>query len=284
MEPLEKLEAVVPLSRDEARFVRLYAQQRDLADRLASLKGLDKKDDPDLKTRMRDLEDEQRQIRTELAVLLDDIEEHAARLPEEEEFEEMRKTANEFAAAVRASGAADAMVEAETGLGEFSGTRGQEGAERAAEILKQFLSQGGGMGQEGAGKAMRSFRPSLGDALGQSLDQLMRNSGMGKQPGNAQGSGGGYSASRNTMDNVGLYGNNPTFNESRSGGGPSKRPMRGGAGRAPSERQSAASGDAPNEAPGRMSAAGGSDAAIPLRYRRQVGRYFQRVADELGDK
>src|SRR5262249_14970087 len=154
----------------------------------------------------------------------------AARLPEEEEFEAMRKTANEFAAGVRASGAPEAMVEAEDALAEFSGTRAHEGAERAAGILKQFLSQGGGMGQEGAGQALRTFRPGLGDALGQSLQQLMRNAGHGQMPGSAQGSGGGYSASRNTMDNVGLYGSNPTMNDTPSGGGPSKKPRQGGAG------------------------------------------------------
>jgi hypothetical protein len=279
MDPLEKLAAVVPLARDEARFARLYLQQRDLADRMAALKGLDKKDDPDLKTRMRDLEDEQRQIRNELSVLLDDIEEHAARLPEDEEFEAMRKSASEFAAALRASGATEAMVEAEDGLAEFAGTRAHEGADRAAGILKQFLTEGGGAG-EGGGR--RSFCPSLGGALGQSLQQLMRNAGMG-QSGNGAG-GGGYSISMNTMNNVGMYGSNPNFNDSSSGGGPSKRPMRGGAGRAPSERRSEGAADAPGQATGHMRAAGGADAAIPLRYRRQVGRYFQRVADELGEK
>jgi len=285
LDPLEKLEAVIPLARDEAKFVQMYLRQRDLADRLASLKGQDKKDDPALKARMRDLEDEQQQIRNELSGLLDDIEEHAARLPEEEEFEEMRQSATQFAIAVRESGALEAMVEAEDGLAEFSGTRGHEGAERAAEILKEFLSKGGGMGQEGAGKALRRFSPGLGDAMGQSLQQLMKGSGRGQQPGNAQGSGGGYSASRNTMNNVGMYGNNPSFNESApTGNGLSKKKMQSGSGRGPSDRRPDTPGQAPQEAPGRMSATGGADAAIPLRYRRQVGRYFQRVADELGDK
>ena len=90
MEPLEKLAAVVPLARDEARFAQLYLRQRDLADRLVSLKGVDRKDDPAFKARVRDFEDEQRKIRSDLAQLLDDIEEHAARLPEEDEFEALR--------------------------------------------------------------------------------------------------------------------------------------------------------------------------------------------------
>ncbi len=60
MQPLEKLAAVLPLMRDEQKFVQIYLRQRELSDRLASLKGMDKKDDPALKARMRDLEDEQR--------------------------------------------------------------------------------------------------------------------------------------------------------------------------------------------------------------------------------
>jgi hypothetical protein len=281
MEPLEKLAAVVPLARDEARFARLYLQQRDLADRLASLKGVDRKDDPAFKTRVRDLEDEQRKIRTELAQLLEDIEEHAGRLPEDEEFDEMRTSALEFVEAVRGSGAQEAMVEAEDGLAEFSGTRGHAGALSAADILEQFLSKGGGMGQAGAGRALRRFRPGLGNSLGQSLSQLMQSSGFG----GGQGGGGGYSAAMNTMDNVGLYGSNSSYDESSStGSGLSKREARGGRGRGAPGRRISDSGEGASKAPGQLSAAGGADAAIPLRYRRQVGRYFQRVADELGDK
>ena len=280
MEPLEKLAAVVPLARDEARFAPLYLRQRDLADRLVSLKGVDRKDDPAFKARVRDFEDEQRKIRSDLAQLLDDIEEHAGRLPEEEEFEALRQSALEFAEAVRGSGATEAMVEAEDGLAEFSGTRGHAGAQSAADILEQFVNKGGGMGQE-AGRALRLFRPSLGDALGQSLAQLLQNSGFG----GGQGSGGGYSAAMNTMDNVGLYGSNPNFQESSStGSGLSKREARAGRGRGSPGRRISDSGEGASEAPGKLSASGGADAAIPLRYRRQVGRYFQRVADELGDK
>ncbi len=89
----------------------------------------------------------------------------------------------------------------------------------------------------------------------------------------------------NTMDNVGLYGSNPNFEESQStGSGLSKREVRAGRGRGGPGRRISDSGEGASEAPGKLSATGGADAAIPLRYRRQVGRYFQRVADELGDK
>jgi hypothetical protein len=282
MLPLEKMAAVFPLVRDESRFVQLYRRQRDLADRLAALKDRDKVDDPALKTRMRDLEDEQRQIRSDLEALLSDIEEHAQKLPEDEEFDEFRDSALEFVEALRASGAAEAMTEAENGLAEFSGSRGHTGALEAADILEEFLSKAEGMGQQGAGNALGRFSPSLGGAMGQTLEQLMRGSGL-PRPGDGFGSGGGYSASRSASDDVGLYGNEP--HQSPAGGeGMTDRRLSQGAGRGGRGGPGAGSGAAPSEAPGRLRATGGADAAIPLRYRRQVGRYFQRVADELGEK
>ena len=48
-EPLEYFEAVFPLMADQQRFVMLVLWQQDLAERLASLKGRDGKDNPALK-------------------------------------------------------------------------------------------------------------------------------------------------------------------------------------------------------------------------------------------
>ena len=99
----------------------MVARQRSLASRLESLKDKDAGDDPRLKARMRDLEDEQRELREELAELLDDIDDHITRLPDDPKFDDLATTAREFVDAVRASGADTAMTEGETGLAEFSG-------------------------------------------------------------------------------------------------------------------------------------------------------------------
>ena len=74
--PLEQLAAVFPLIADQSRFVMLALHQQDLAQRLSALKGRDGEDSPALKTRMRDLEEEQRKLREELDTLLGDIEDH----------------------------------------------------------------------------------------------------------------------------------------------------------------------------------------------------------------
>ena len=93
---------------------------------------------PAKKARMRDLEAEQKQIRTELARLLDDIEDHARRLPDEAQLRELRETAQSFATAVRASGATEAMTDAEAALAAFAGTRAvrvkQEGRRYPREV------------------------------------------------------------------------------------------------------------------------------------------------------
>src|SRR4029078_3010343 len=68
-EPLEHLAKVYPLLEDSQKFVELYLRQKDLAERLASLKGKEKPDDPAVKARMRDLQAEQLELRHSLAKL-----------------------------------------------------------------------------------------------------------------------------------------------------------------------------------------------------------------------
>ncbi len=277
--PLEHLEAIFPLIEDQSRFVELYKQQRELSQRLASLAGHDGEDDPRLKTRMRDLEAEQQRLRISLDQLLGDIENHAMRLPEDEQLDDLRASALQFADAVRASGAIEAMSEAEAGLAEFSGTRGHEAATRAADILEQFINQSSGV--SGKGRACLAFQPQLGSSLGNTVDQLLAELGLSPGDGPAGGSGGGSSARRSTLSNVGLYGRVPGRGDvahSGSGRGPAGVGQRGGG--------AANSGDAPNlvDVPQNSRASGSSGASIPAAYRRRVGAYFQRLAEENGSR
>ncbi len=287
MGPLEHLAAVFPLIADQSRFVMLVLRQMDLAERLAALKGHDGEDNPALKTRMRDLEQEQRQIRDELSTLLDDIEDHVTQLPEDPKFDRLRKTAAKFAKDVRASGALEAMAEAENALAEFSGTRGHQKAQEAAEILKKFLEMcegGGGMG--GCGIECLIFQPTLSKCLGNTVAQLLAEMGL---PGLGAGTGGfgsgvgGFSAHRGGF---GLYGGLPGMGEAfggEYGNAPGPQVPPGGDFAAPSR------GNNPDGIPWDETTAAGSSAAVgegavPVRYRRRVGQYFQRLAEELGDR
>src|SRR6185436_6758847 len=98
--------------------------------------------------RMRELEQEQRGLRDDLTNLLEDIKNHANRLPDTPELAQLKATALKFADAVHNSGAAEAMLGAEAGLIDFSGTTAYERALEAAEILEKFISQCQGMGGE----------------------------------------------------------------------------------------------------------------------------------------
>jgi hypothetical protein len=288
--PIEHLARIYPLFEDQARFVQLYLRQRDLAERLASLKGHDGEESPALKARMRDLEAEQRQLRTELTHLLDDIEDHARLLPDDPRLALLRQTAESFAAAVRGSGATEAMNDVEAALATFTGTRSFESAQRAADILEKYLAQCAGDGKfckecEGC----LSFQPVLASKLGNSIEQMLADAGL-PRPGWATkpgfgvgtGTGNGYSARQSNLDNIGLYGNLPTLAASaRQGSGrltDGAGPSRTGGSTTPRH------GPETTSAPGALQAAGQAQIPIPAPYRRRVADYFQRLADEIGDR
>ncbi len=276
---LELLAAVLPLKKDENRFLQIVMRQRDLAQRLASLKDREREDDPAVKARMRELEEEQREIQVSLDQLLSDIEEHAQSLPEREEFEELRDTAMKFADEVRRSRADAAMTEAQAGLAGYSGSIGYAKATEAAEILESFLPKCNGMGQC-ASQAIR-FQPGLGDCMNQTLEQLLRDMGFGQgsSAGNGMGGAGyGVSAQRGGP-NVGLYGMLPgmsTLHDAQGGGqGGNNLLGKGGTGQdADSEL------DGGYEATAEGTVGGSTEGVVPLRYRQAVGRYFQRILEE----
>jgi len=279
MQPMEQLAKAFPLVADASRFIILALQQQDLAERLSSLKGKDNQDDPVLKARMRDLEEEQRKLREDLVALLGDIENHTEQLPDEPQFDKLRQTAAKFVKDVRASGASEAMSQAESALAEFSGTRGHQKAQEAADILTKFISTCEGMGGQCQGCLV--FNPSLSKCLGNTIGQLLMGMGLGNGAGGGFGAGqSGYSVRRG--GNVGLYGSMPGMGESpetregksgREGSGPTT--AQGGTNPDETRRDDAAAG--PEEA-------GAGEAAVPVQYRRRVGQYFQRIAEETAGK
>lgn len=283
MQPLERLAQAYPLLEDEARFVELYQRQRELEERLASLKGQDAEKDPKLKSRMRDLEEEQRENREALSELLHDIEDHAARLPDTPDLAALKESAVEFASAVRSSGAVEAMANAEFSLAEFAGGPGHAAAKEAADILEKFLGRCAGMGEEG-GQCLKRFSPSLGQCMSNTANQLLAEAGFGSKQGYGmgEGAGGGYSSRRSTLQNVGMYGQLPALGQtSRSGFGASRM---GAAGRGDSLRNPDSGSPTSVQSAGELQASGAGASAVPLKYRRRVSQYFQRIVDETGGK
>ena len=285
---LELLSKVFPLMENEARFGDLAGRQRDLAERLRSLRDQENPDQPAARARMRELEAEQRALREELTELTQQIRERAESLPEEEGFDELRQTALDFAEALQKSGAAGKMGEAEQGLGQFSGSTGFEAAQKAAELLESLMSKCDGMGEAG-GSCPPKFQPKHGNSLQQTMQQLLQQMGLkpGNSDGNGSGTGGGsgYSASRSTSQNVGLYGSEPMVDQSSAArsGPPGDRNAKGARG-----SQDSSTDRDPRDGGlsfrRRIVSGGSGDLAVPPRYRDRVGRYFQRLADELGER
>lgn len=281
MQPLEMLKQVMPLRQDEQAFTQLVQRQKQLADRLSALRDFDADDDPSKRAQLRELEDRQRDLRHELEELLDKIQEDAERLDEnEEQLDTLRQTAKEFVQSLRNSGALEEMVNAEEGMGQFSGQRGYEGARNAAKILEQFLSQAGQMGQQ-ASEALGGFAPGgLGQSLQQTLEQLSQ--GNGQMPGQMRlgGGTGGQSSRTNSLENVGMYGGNPLHEPTQSRYGQSDQYAPTGSipGQLAAEGNQSGNGLRSSQS---NPAYGGADWGVPLRYQRQAGRYLQQLAEEL---
>lgn len=287
-EPLEHMAKVYPLLQDAERFVELYQRQKDLAARMESLKGKERPDDPALKNRMRDLQAEQLELRQALVKLMDDIDDHIAQLPDDEQLNQLRETATDFLAALRASGAVEAMDQSESSLGAFQGTAASEATLQARDIMEKLLKKcKGGDGMASQCKGCLKFSPSLNECLGNTLDQLLSEAGLGSgdaegsQPGNGSGNGGGYSARRNSSQNVGLYGQLPSIGDVNSSGRSQGSGLQGLTGRGAGGKR-----DVGNtrsfESVSKSGSAGVAGAVVPAPYRKRVADYFQRIADETG--
>lgn len=270
MQPLEYLAQVLPVMADQERFKMLAQWQEDLAERMAALKGHDNEDNPAMKARMRELEEEQKQINDALSEFLEDMKEHVTKLPETEDLKELRESAEDFMKKLSKSGASEAMTGAQGALSEFAGTRAHKKAKEASEILNKFIKKCEGMGGSCKNCMKLRFQPKMCKSMGNTIGQLL--AGMGS---------GGDGSGMNGRGPTGLYGGLPPrfANMGNTGHGRSAD-KRIGSGAPQGENPDDAN---PNElfAPG--AASGTGEGSVPVRYRRQVGDYFERVAEETGE-
>jgi hypothetical protein len=131
------------------------------------------------------------------------------------------------------------------------------------------------MGEKG--EACLKFQPKLAAGLGNTIQQLLGEAGLSKGTGSGRG---GYSAARNSLQNVGLYGTIPVVSQQSAGGG--GKANRGVASHSNGSPDGQENPDA-NGAQGKAHASGAGDAPVPPQYKQRVGEYFQRVDDELSD-
>jgi hypothetical protein len=275
---------------DQQRFVDLANQQRDLAQRLDSMRSTTDANDPDVKRRAAELEAEQQQLRQTLGDLLDDIAAQAAALPDVPEFEDLKSTAQEFANEVRDSQAQPSMASAQENLLSDNFPNAADDARHAADILASFIKKCNGMGNSACKACKLAFNPSMGSpSLGNSIEQMMAMMGMkpGAKSGGAPGmgfgfgAGGGYSVRQPGPQNVGMYGSMPMMMSSRSAGR-GNRATQGGATNSSGSPQQSGAGDGNETGPG--NAEGQAASNVPPAYRAQVAEYFRQLAEKLGEE
>lgn len=290
IDPLKKMQKIMPLVVDQQRFVQITSQQRDLASRLDSLRELKQGDAP-TQRRIADLESEQSQLRQELDQLLNDIKQHAEDLPDEPELTELKKTSVEFAESVRKSEALAEMASAQQNLLADETSDAWENANNAAEILESFLSKSEGEGKKACENCKAAFKPGAGGPnFGNSIEQMLAMMGMkkgasgmkpGGQPGMGTGfgAGGGYAQRTPGPQNVGMYGSLPM---------PQSSPNRGrGDSQSPGYQSSQAydsksDGGAERDVQGTSEATGQSMNSVPADYRSKVEEYFRNLNEALG--
>jgi len=120
-----------------------------------------------------------------------------------------------------------------------------------------------------------TYRSILG---GSDFSLFLAGAGLLPSMGQGQGTGmGGYSASRNSLANVGMYGLLPSLGgEPRRGQGGHSRAH----GRQRPDGSTSTADNASEPLPTTEAAAGGRMLYVPLNYRDRVREYFERVAEE----
>ncbi len=186
IQPLERLQQAMPLLIDEQRFAELAAQQRDLAQRLESLRSSPDPHDAKVERRIAELEAEQQQLRESLENLLDDIAANADALPDVPDLQKLKSTAKNFSEAVRKSEAVPKMSGTQEKLLGSNFPGAIDDARKAADIMESFLGKCHGMGNGACESCKLAFNPSAGcPNLGDSLQQMLAMLGM--KPGTGYG-------------------------------------------------------------------------------------------------
>jgi len=202
--------------------------------------------------------------------MLDSLPQLLAKVPEEEQYAQLRDDVNEFINAVADAKIQEDLEASGQGLSALDGKSGFSLAERAVEKMDRLISKCGGL--PGKAKMCLRFKPSVQQALGSTLEQIL--AAMGANTGSGEGGQDGYGLFN---DEVALYGPGVELAGEQAGGRRDK-PDAGAVRRA--ERVAGQSPDSalnPAAASGRVRLQ--PDAKFPLRYRELVGEYFRVIAE-----
>ena len=213
---------------------------------------------------MRQLEQDQQQLREDLGEWLSELDNHALQLPSEPgTFKELGESAREFANQVRNSEIDRSMSAAEKALSEFRGEQGQAESQRASDAMRDLMQAAESMGQS-AEQASRDLQFTPGEgALGETLEQLLDDAGLGGSSPQASSteqdgkgsqepqSGGKPGDSDNPTESEGSEGNDPESQGDKPSG-------TNGNGKSDKRKSGKAKNDKGQEQPGQSSESGSS--------------------------
>jgi len=279
-EPVRHVRSVVDVLALASAFARLTAEQRRIV-RMAE-RFREARDDLSRLERMelQDLAHAEGRVGDGVRKIVDDLPGLIELVPDDAEYDDLRRTATEFVAAVRAAGIVADLRAASDLFAEPDGPAARARAAKALEKMEKLVAKA--PSGQGSTPGFRSvFQPALADAMSSSVGQILSAMGMGS--GSGGGGGGGYGM---FAGDVALYGPAAALGGSGElGGSGGSGRGEGLGGRGTGLRRDAT--DAADPALSRPDTRAGArletEARFPLRYRQLVGEYFRVVAESLSE-
>ncbi|PWU17993.1 MAG: hypothetical protein C5B50_10115 [Verrucomicrobia bacterium] len=270
-QPAQQIASVARVLAKADTFVKLAKQQAALADLLRRFS--DRKGDLSRVEQMEmdELSYQQRRIQEGLRSMLDSLPGLLSALPDDPQYETLRADVNNFVKAVADAKIEDDLAQNSKNLSALDGKSGYTLAQQVAEKMDRLISKCSANGLLPDAKQCLHFKPTIKQALGNTLEQIL--GAMGASSGNGQGGKDGYALFN---DDVALYGPNVELAGEQAGG-------RGETGQAVTGRAERVTGDTRD--PGLKQPAIQPrvrlqpDAKFPLRYRELVGEYFKVIGE-----
>ena len=273
-DPVRLITAVVRLLSEADGFAALASRQKELAGlarRFEEKKGVLSRIE---QMELQEIAAAQRQVRDGLSAFMERIPELLAKIPDDEGFAELKKTAEAFLARVRDAKIQDELDKATDRFVVLDGPGGYPPAQKAADKMMGLLDELEESDMDGMGEGALVFQPSLKNSLGNSLKQI-----LSALRGNGSGGGGG-SGFGLYGENVGLYGPDMELAGRQTEG--SGDPQSGSAVERKSEDSTGDASDAQIPRAPQSGVRIERNAKFPLRYRNLVGEYFRVVAESQG--
>lgn len=273
-QPAQRIAAVAHLLARADTFVKLARQQATLAQMLRRFADKSGGLSPIEQMEMQELAYQQLRIQEGLHALLESLPQLLVDIPDEEQYAPLRRDVEKFVQAVAEAKIEEDLKANSQNLSALDGKAGYTLAQQAAEKMDRLIGKCQGM--PGDAKSCLRFKPSVQQAMGNTLEQIL--AAMGANPGNGQDGQDGYGLFN---DDVALYGPNVELAGEQGGG----RRERGDAAAWRAERVPGGASDPALKqvaTPGRVRLQ--PDAKFPLRYRDLVGEYFRIMGESEREK